>query len=341
MAALLPSVSVVLVIRDECPPLALISELSSAVERLFLDFEFIFVANEVGARVSLDLKALVQTLPDSLAVFLSERVPEDVARLAGIDHAVSDYVLFSTPTAGEIQSIVYFEEPLRGGCDFVIGRSRQKAFRPFASRMLFGAFQALFRSTTGKIFEDQPPAFRIMSRAAALYVATRSDGEVLVRSRKLGSGFPGTEISLPHEQHQPIRPSSLLKDIARGARLIATGSTTLLRASSYLAVVSGLGSALYALYVVLVFAFQPDVQPGWTTMSLQLSGMMLLFSVQFLLLSEHVIQIVANNPTGNRRHLIIRELRSPLSRRTRRLNVVDEEGRFQLGAAAFAGSQSG
>ncbi|MBA2668895.1 MAG: hypothetical protein H0U67_00815, partial [Gemmatimonadetes bacterium] len=115
-------------------------------------------------------------------------------------------------------------------------------------------------------------------------------------------------------------------------RLITTGSTALLRTSSYLAVGGGIASGIYAIYVVLIYLLLPEVQRGWTTMSLQLSGMMLLFSIQFLLLAERVLQISANNPSNYRRHIVIRELRSPLSRRSARLNVVDQQGRFRLGA---------
>ena len=340
MSAPFSSVSVVIVVRDAPPSGALLTKLSEALEALFTEFEFVIVANDIDAAASLQIKALVETLPDSLAVFLGDRVPDDIARLVGIDHAVSDHVLFCTPSAAEIATLPSFADPLRDGCDLVIGRSPPES-RSLPGRLLFSAFQALFRLTTGKTFEDSRGAFRIMSRPAALYIATRADGEVLVRARELGSGFPVAEVGHSPEAGAERRRGSLSRDLARGARLIATGSTTLLRASSYIAVAGGIGSLAYALYVVLIFAFQPEVQPGWTTMSLQLAAMMALFSLQFLLLAEHVIQIAANNPAGTRRHLIIREIRGALSRRSARLNVVDQEGRFQLGAPAPLTEQVG
>jgi len=62
--------------------------------------------------------------------------------------------------------------------------------------------------------------------------------------------------------------------------------------------------------------------------------MMFLFSLQFLFLSEYLVQILSASPSGSRRHLVAREIRTPLTRRSGRLNLVDEEGRFQLGAPA-------
>lgn len=88
---------------------------------------------------------------------------------------------------------------------------------------------------------------------------------------------------------------------------------------------------LYSVYVFCVYLFKADVAEGWTTLSLQLASMMLVFSVVLLFLSEYVIQIHSASPPRSRRYLVVRELRSPLSRRTQRLNVVDGEGRFELG----------
>ncbi len=323
---MLPSVSVVIVV-GETPP-ALLPALAARLETLFTDFEFILVANDVSEPVALVLKSLVEQLPDSLAVFLGERVHGDIARLVGIDHAVSDYVLFATPTKAEIAQLDDLVAPLSAGMDLVVTDAPGAPDRG----VLFALFRKLFRWTTGKTFEGSRPAFRIMSRAAALYVSSRADGEVLIRARHLGSGFPAASIAVPGIVPTRVAGGTLIGDIARGLRLITTSSTKLLRVSAYLGVVGGIASVIYAGYVLAVYALVADVQPGWTTTSLQLSGILFFFSLQFLLLSEHVIQIAASNPGGNRRHIVIRELRSRLSRRSARLNVVDQEGRFQLGA---------
>jgi hypothetical protein len=326
------SVSVVLVARERCPSLSLLEAFAERLELLFVDVEFIIVANEAPSAVSLELKTLSDRLADSLIVFLGDRVHDDVARLIGIDHAVSDYVLFATPTEAEAASLVDFAGPLRAGSDLVIGRRPGGTSRGPLNRMLFAGFRGVVRLTTGRQFEDQPPTFRVLSRAAALYVSTRREGEVLVRSRNLGAGFPSVEVQLPKDPGLSDAKRSLRRDFSRAARLITTGSSGLLRASSYLALLGGVASAFYAVYVILIFILVPNVEPGWTTLSLQLAGMLLLFSVQFLLLAENVIHISAGSGISNRRHHIIRELRSPLSRRSARLNIVNDEGRYEIGA---------
>ncbi len=332
MAQPYPSVTVVLVARAECPPVQVLDAFAQRLERLFVDVEFVIVANEVAPKTSLELKHLSDELPDSLIIFLGDRVHDDVARLIGIDHAVSDFVLFATPTIKEAEALTLLEPALRAGCDVVIGQPPARPRRGALNGFLFSIFQGLFRWTTGKVFEDEPATLRILSRPAALYVATRKEGEVLVRSRSLGSGFPSAEVPLPEDGSARREKRSLRRDLARGTRFITTGSTTLLRASSYLALLGGIASAVYALYVIAIYLLVPFVEPGWATLSLQLSGMLFLFSIQFLLLSEHVVQMGGSMGISNRRHHIIRELRSPLSRRSARLNIIDQEGRFALGA---------
>lgn len=105
-----------------------------------------------------------------------------------------------------------------------------------------------------------------------------------------------------------------------------------LRSASYASLIGGILSVLYSVYIVVIYIFKKDLIQGWTTMSLQLAGMMFIFSLIFLFLSEYIIQIHAANPPRTRRHLIAREIRSTLSRRSARLNVVNSAGDFQLGA---------
>jgi polyisoprenyl-phosphate glycosyltransferase len=92
---------------------------------------------------------------------------------------------------------------------------------------------------------------------------------------------------------------------------------------------------------VLVYFFKPEVAAGWTTLSLQISGMMFIFSILFVFFAEYLIQLTSANPTRSRRHLVFREIRSRLSRRSRRLNVVDPAGNFKLGAPAHIFAEPG
>ena len=93
---------------------------------------------------------------------------------------------------------------------------------------------------------------------------------------------------------------------------------------------------LYGVYAVLIWLLKTDVAPGWTTLSLLLALMLFVFSAQFLFLSEYLVQILSTVPSSSRRQLVAREYRSPLTGRGGRLNVIDAEGEFHLGAPKAA-----
>ena len=265
-----------------------------------------------------------------MAVFLAEPVHDDLARLVGIEHSVGDYILFCDPTEDDPALLAPVLAPVHDGYDLVVADSGDYV-RPGSrmERSTVAAYGRIYTLVTGAPIDLQPTGLRVLSRAASLYVAGRQDAELMLRARRLGHGFPATTVPIPP---QPARPRTGRSHTwSKGIGLLLSVSALPMRGASYAALFGGILSALYSIYVVGVFLFKSDVAEGWTTLSLQLSGMMFVFSIVLMFLSEYVIQIHATNAPRSRRYLVIREIRSPLSRRTQRLNVVDAEGRFQLG----------
>jgi hypothetical protein len=326
------SITLVGVVQGTVPAAAALTRYADALARCSADVEIVLVASGSAAAAALRLKALAASVPDLTVVFLSQRVHDDVARLVGIEHAVGDAVLFADVSHDDPADLPALLAPLHDGYDLVVadrdpldpGRMGQRQVRAFA---------ALFRLLTGAAPELRPTGLRILSRAASLHVAGRPDAELAVRARTLGPSFPAMVVGLAQGGQPPAKPRRHSWPQAMG--LLLSVSALPLRGASYAAALAGMLSVLYSLYVFAVFLLKRDVAAGWTTVSLQLSGMMFIFSVVLLFLSEYVIQIYAGAPPRSRRHLVVRELRSPLSRRTERLNVVDAEGRFQLGKPAW------
>ena len=334
----LSSLTAIVVVDGRAPEPGAYEAFVAELERAgFDDFDVVLVANGVSADVTLDLKDFVSRVPDSTAVFLARPMHGDVARLVGINHAVGDCVLFTTLAEEERLALPALLEPLRAGYDLSVAdplEGRLVLRRPAGQAVLLGAYLKVYRLLTGTALETRPTGFRAMSRAAALFVASRPTAEILLRSRELGPGFACTTRPLLPGRNFVHQPGSLRGNWAAGIHALLSTTTIPLRLVTYLAVGGGLLSLVYGAYVIGIYAFGRNVARGWTTISLQLAAMMFIFSVLFLLLSEYVLQIHAANPPRSLRHLVLRELRSPLSRRTARLNVVDAEGRFQVGAPA-------
>jgi hypothetical protein len=334
----LESVTTVVIVRHALFERALFDRLLAALHEQFVDVETVIVANGISAETSIELKTMAESIPDCTVLFLNDEVHDDVARLLGIDHAIADYVLFTTPLPAQIDALPSMVEALRRGHDVVIGESVGGVVtdRGGFAEALFDMFRAAHRLLTGVPYEAQSPTFRIFSRAAALYIATRRDGEVLVRARSLGRGFPAAVISVNDTARVSVPSMPLRIAVAKALRLILTGSATPLRLTSYLGFGGGIVAVLYGVYAILIYLLKTDVAPGWTTLSLLLALMLFVFSAQFLFLSEYLVQILSTVPSSSRRQLVAREYRSPLTGRGGRLNVIDGEGEFHLGAPKAA-----
>lgn len=341
MAPTLTSVTAIMLVRESPTTAADLNLLSEMLAVYFTDVEIVLVANGVSSERVVHLGRIVETVPDCTVIFLNEEVLDDTARLLGIDHAISDYILFCTPAASEIDALPKIVAAVAEGRDLAIGEADQGMAVEWGagSALMFWMFRRFYRLMSGRTYEPNPPTFRLFGRAAALYIAARSDGEVLIRARSLSAGFSVATINVPASPKMAGQYVPLKKSVSMALRLILTGSTVPLRAASYLGMLGGVGSLLYAVYIVFMYLFKTDIAPGWTTLSMQLAGMTFLFSIQFLFISEYVIQILKAAPVASRRHLVARELRGSLSRRSTRLNIVDWEGRYQIGAPAALLSQ--
>ncbi len=341
---MLTSLTIVTVVNDRVVDIPAFNRFVDVLEGQATDFDFVLVANAVSTDLALQLKSLVAAVPDTTVVFLGERVHDDLARLVGIEHAIGDYLLFCDMTSNDSDLLSSVLAPLAAGYDLVVGDlpASRVPKRHMSARLFTRLYVKLYAIMTGVELERRPTGLRVLSRAAALFLAGRPNSELLVRARNIGHGFPATSVPIESRALPAPREPGLGHSWSKGIGMLLSVSTMPLRGASYAALLGGTLSILYSLYVFSVYLFKPDVAAGWTTISMQLAAMMFIFSLVLLFISEYIIQIHSASPPRSRRYLVLRELRSPLSRRSARLNIVDSEGRFQMGQPSWllpSGSQ--
>jgi len=328
----LHSVTAILIIEDHVPSIADLNSLSQAMEAHFVDSDILLVANGVDNKTSLALKSILVSVSDTSVVFLGGRSDFDLARIVGIDHAIGDYVFLGTTGPAQIAVLPAMVKAAQEGFDLIVAKSKKQKEKGYIFyRMFRSLYSRLLRSMTGIAIDLRSPAVRLLSRPAALHVLSQRHGEILLKSLSLGSGFPSKVMIDAFEIPNNISQKSVSQSMGKGLRAMVSSGTMPMRFASISALGAGGLALLYSLYVITTYIFKPDVAPGWTTVSLQVSGMMFLFSLIFVLLVEYTIQIYESMPVS-RRSMIIRELHSELSRRSGRLNVVDSNGEFLLGA---------
>jgi hypothetical protein len=326
------SLSIVIVIKDALPELSVFDSMLRACEHHAAQIDLVLVANGVPDEIGVPLKRLVGRLPDTTCLFLANKVDPDLAWLTGIDNAIGDWVLLPGLTPAGIAAIGTLVDATARGYDVVVGQAvnggvPDRSFHGCLATMFF----MLYGRLTGVNMLTNRAVLCLLSRPAALHLATSGRGEMLWRTATVGSGFPGTVVTLAGDMPRlPRRGFSA--SWSKAMRVLLTATSAPLRMASLFSLGACVLSLLYSAYVVAIYLFSPVIERGWTTLSLQISGMMFLFSIVLLLLSEYIIQI-SHNLGGMRRVVpIVRELRSPLSRIGRQLNVVDEEGHYVLGA---------
>jgi hypothetical protein len=326
----LGSVSAVLVVDERAPDTSVLAAWGEALARRFADVELVVVANGVSSPVALALEALAATTPDLTVHFLAERIDHDAACLAGLDTAIGDWVLLAEPQVARIAVLEELLGRAAAGFQVVIAMPAEAAGPDSCYGRLSGLYFRLYRALTGRTVLRPAPLLRLYSRAAGLFIAGSPEGEMLLKTETVAGGFPSFVSRHPGLASDQPRRRGWRATVSKGLRELLSATALPLRLASAIAVLAGVLSLLYSLYVVAVYVFKPNVEAGWTTLSLQISGMMFLFSALFALMAEYVLGIY-RNLAPRRRTVITRELRSPLHRHAGRLNVVNEEGTFQLG----------
>lgn len=310
--------------------IAALPQLQSALAANFSDSEIIVVVCGVSDAASLALVAAVDRTPDLSAHFLAHGVDHNVARLIGMEIAIGDWLLLLTPSRAEIDAIPAMFAAAAEGFDSVVARGGG-GVRPGLYALLERGYNQLYRTLHGVRITSEVQVLRILSRAAGLYLVNSPAGEMLLKSAELAPGFPARAIDLPVLPAPRAQPRTIGEALSKGTSLLMTTGISPLRYVTVAALLAGVLGFFYSLYVVAIYLFKDDVQPGWTTLSLQVSAFMVLFSLMFAMLAEYVVQLhAASRP--RRRAAVVRELRSPITRRGTRLNVVDDAGQFRVGA---------
>lgn len=287
-------VSVVAVLRSYARFLpAFVEEVYATLEPRYANFELVLVDNGSRDDTPRVVRDLLGRYKCVRYLRLSRRQKPETAVTAGLDAAIGDYVVTLHPEFDPPAEIPALVEGCRAGADVTFGVAPFPAPPGALYRLLRWGFHRLAGPAFGPDAVRVNSGFRCLSRAA-VNALTR------VRVRKRHFGLIAAEIGLTTATH-PYRfiarggkaPRVNLRRSARQAVSLTLGhSVAPLRVVSLLGLGGSFVSFLYSLYVVGVYLTKPDVMPGWTTLSLQVSGLFLLVFVMLTMIGEHLGRLV-------------------------------------------------
>lgn len=277
-------VSVAAVVRNHALVLAaFVEEVLTVLEKHYSNYEVLLIDNGSTDKTDKMVSQLLAQRPCVRYLRLTRPTDDETAILVALDAAIGDYVVTLHPDFDPPAVLVPMVEACRGGSDLVLAVDRHAARPGPVYRALRRVFLSLSRRLVGLELVTDTTGFRALSRQAV-------NALVKIRLRRRYFAVVAADVGLTAAVHPYDRISrsgsrptrNLIRGLRIGLSVLIHNSITPLRVASGLGLVGSLLSFLYSLYVVGVYLFKPDVMPGWTTLSLAMSG---LFALAFLMLA--------------------------------------------------------
>jgi dolichol-phosphate mannosyltransferase len=273
------------------------------VERLIAilraDFEFyelILVNNGSADSTQARVAALQTRLPNVALFNLANKYSMAIATIAGLDHAIGDYVIVLDPRQDPPELVRELIRVALDEKDIVYAVTRERA----AARTLYYRMEDRFLKALGRLNHIRlPPALssaRLFSRRALNFILKAVDRHRILSVAPALSGFSIERIVYDPE---PVAASqgiglSWIYSGYRAVELTLSLSPKPLRLVSIVSVGISFMTVLYSIYVVLYWLTHETVASGWASLSLQISVLFFFLSLVLAVMSEYMQQILEN-----------------------------------------------
>jgi len=264
-----------------------VGEIHAVLTGLFKDFEIVIVDNAGGA-CQAEVQALQQRLRNIQYYRLAKPITEDAAFVAGIEAAIGDVVLSLDPRHDPAAVMADMVGLFYEGADIVYGVDELREQRdPIARRWFRWVFHRLYRWATDTELPAGVTRLRLLSRRAVNSFVDNEDRYELFYVIPFFAGLPNARLVYRRQDMTPKIRQTFLRDLWRGISCIILSSNRPIRLISLVAVLGALASLCYSFYVVLVY-FTSEVAGGWSSLSLQVSGLFLILFLLVAVIAEYV-----------------------------------------------------
>ena len=293
------------------------------------DFEMIAVlpptSSEANEKSDDAVGSVVQQISQDLVntrfAFLSgAQISATSALWAGIDSSIGDRVtvIFSIPdSTKELNS---FWENANGHDAYFAYPTKESTGRSAFQRLFARALEQVYFFATGRKLENRPIGLADLSRHYVNFLHKNGQPEIALRNSNMFTGFESGSQTLATLSKAPKRKTSDL--FGRGMEILFSASSWPLRAISILSLTGAGFNVFYSMYVLFA-SLTSSVLEGWTSMSLQISGMFLLISLVLAMICEFLIYSHQSTFHGSR-YFIAREISSPHFGLNKKINIAEK-----------------
>jgi glycosyltransferase involved in cell wall biosynthesis len=304
-------VSTVVVAKMQTRDLAsYIINLSKELVSLYENYEIIIIDNLVPVEEIVAINKLLSQYPCIRLIRLSRQFKHDTAVFSGLEAAIGDYVVVIDPTLDPIEHISKVIEKNKE-IDIIQGVSTMPIKGVLGTDVGRNLFYWYNRKYLGMDIHQQSTYFMSLSRRAvnALTSSNRHDKHVRHLLKVIGYKFA---IHDYEPLQDPSTQRSLRTSILQALEIVSNYSTHPLRFVTWLGFFAGVINLFYAGYVVVVSLLKDDIEPGWTTMSIQLSVMFFILFTILVILCEYIGRILGES-RKDPQYLIMDEQSSTVS----------------------------
>lgn len=310
--------------ENECKEI--INNISKVITNLTDDYEIIIVDNSSKDKTIKILEELTRgnDAVKNLQVFtLTNKVDKNIASWAGVENSLGDYVITLDPDIDDINFIPKILEKTIPDIDVSFINNSFKLKHNFFdnSLILLNKFFLRFIPKTKINFKGSE--FRMISRKVINFIFNYPKPYIVFSNLASITGFKKLQIEYDYE-FKPIKENKTILNINNSVIDIIKRNHFPIRLASMLMLLSSFLNLVYVFYIALVYIFKSNIEEGWTTLSLQLSGMFFLISIVLFIICEYLYNLNNSTNDGPLFH-IGQEFKSDQNKNFEKLNIEDLE----------------
>lgn len=324
--------SVVINLRQSINPsiTSRLTQMTALLSNLVSDYELIIVDNgSMNNEILSELKKLtaIDGLPNLQVYSLTKEIDSDTLAWLGLENALGDYVtILDFDDIESFNILPKMLEEATNGYDVVFARNiLQHKNEPISYRMANSIFNSLYRIfNKGLNLNKEAPKYRLLNKRVVNFILQHHRPAIALRYLPVISGFSKTYVEYELECQSTLNNKNLFQSIARGLKLLVSSTSRPMRLVTLLSLFGAGANFIYSIYVLLIYWFGSDVSEGWTSMSLQISGMFFLISLVLFVLGEYILYLVEQRDETPK-YYIAQELTSARILRHEKLNIEEEK----------------
>jgi len=267
----------------------IVPEIDRVIGAAYRFFEIVLIDDGSTDDTEAVIRPMLKSIQRIRYLKLSRKFGRDVALSAGIESAIGDFVITFDPRTDPIDII----PEMIGVCSktggIVHGIAGNPPKRSILRELIGGIFRRYCRKHIGVDIKKGVSDLRVISRQSvnALLQIREQSRYLRVLTLTLGNKhefFPYRLIT----REGASRKTYWAAEVATAIDLLAANTRHPLRIVTLTGLIGAFLNLFYALYVVVIYLIKPNVAAGWTTLSLQQSGMFFFVCLILAVLSEYV-----------------------------------------------------